>query len=184
MARGRNGPQFERTQADRQVVAQHFVHARRGERIVHAVLRVVTGCLPAGHHRRGLGRSDQLRTAAPLQVRQTPDMVEVHVALEQHLYILDAEPERSDVGRDQPGARCGAPVDQDVSRIAGDQDCRDTAGADVPAVAVNAERRAGFVPVVPVGTGIHPLFASAALVIGSRELRRHSQQGDEACQQL
>ena len=36
MARGGDGAQFERAQADRQVVIEHCVDTRREERLVHA----------------------------------------------------------------------------------------------------------------------------------------------------
>ena len=41
MARGGDGAQFERAQADRRVVIEHCVDTRREERLVHAELRIV-----------------------------------------------------------------------------------------------------------------------------------------------
>ena len=99
--------------------------------------------------------------AAPLQLGQPADVIEMHVALEQYFHVLEAEAERADVGRNQVGPPCRAAVDQNV-RFAGDQDRRDAAGPDVPAVAVDAIGRAGFVPVVPVAAGVQPRVAPGA----------------------
>ena len=49
------------------------------------------------------GEAISFARAAPLQLGQPADVIEMHVALEQYFHVLEAEAERADVGRNQVG---------------------------------------------------------------------------------
>ena len=108
MARGGDGAQLERAQADRQVVIEHCVDTRRGERLVHAELRSFAAVSLAMTGRLRARRSALRRCAAA--ARQPADVIEMHVAPEQYFHVLEAEAERADVVG--PGRPCRAAVDQ------------------------------------------------------------------------
>ena len=114
MARGGDGAQFERAQADVGSSSEHCVDTRR-ERLVHAELRIVRRGLAAGHDRGGFGRrrSALRRCAAAARPARRRDQ-EMHVALEQYFHVLEAEAERADVAAARSAPPCRAAVDQNV----------------------------------------------------------------------
>src|SRR5690606_28049267 len=146
-----------------------------GEGVVHAVLRVFGGLAAALEDGPSLGRGQQARAGTALELRQPADVVEMLVAVEEELHVGQREAQRFDIGGDRRGTFGGATVDQHVALIAGDEQRRDPARADVPGVAVDAERRTGLVPIVPVGADFDP-----TRVVCSRTLRCHLWYGSAA----
>ena len=114
-----------------------------------------------------------------LQARGAADMVMMFVAVEEVFDVAQLEAEAADVGGDEIGAALGAAVDQDMPVAAGDEDGGDAAGADEVGVGVEADRRGGFIPVVPVLAGRGPQRAGLFdRRLGALDLARGLAEGD------
>src|SRR5262249_26723714 len=84
-----------------------------------------------------------LRTAGPLQGRDTAGVVVVRVRVQDELHVFQAEAELPDVRGDLRRGLREAAIDEDVAFLRGDEDGGQRA-AHVPGVAVDLERFASL----------------------------------------
>ncbi len=194
MARSCNRGQHQVAEPDFAIVADHPTDRGWRKGLVDAGLRVVGARRPGFEHLRRRSRGDERRAAQPLQLCNAADMVEMLMAVQDELHVLQPEAKRADVVGDDVRALLGPAVDQDVAVAADDQDRGNATGTDEIGVGVDADRRRRLVP----GVGILRTVANSRparpgafdrrsrllddarrLAEGDGDLRRRQQRDDQ-----